>query len=114
MAKKQLTGLWYKESKNESGEGFLGGVLTKEKLDELRELIKGQEKVYINIFPNGYKKEGDNKPDWVFYVSTPEGETAPAPKPAVNTKAKMAMAARGKPKTQESYEEEPTEDDIVF
>ncbi len=75
----QLSGLWFKDSKN--GQTYLTGSIDSEKIKELISSISNEDKVFISIFPNSYKEDGDRKPDWVLYINTAEDTNSSKSKP---------------------------------
>jgi len=125
MPKLQLSGLWIKDG-SDGGSYLSGGIKfnKEEDLVTLKAIVKAVEagqKVFVNVYPNSYKKEGDNKPDWQLYLNLPDGEgSKPATQPQ-QTKAKaniLQSKAKAAPASQSNntyeYDNSVTEDDIPF
>jgi len=64
----KIGALWKK--KTNEGKVFLSGVV--EYSEEFVEKLKKEKKVFITVFNNGYKKEGDKKPDFEINLSKPK------------------------------------------
>jgi hypothetical protein len=75
---KVITGLWKNTSK--AGTQYLAGnIEIGELIATLSEIEKESPKAKVMIFTNGYKENGDNKPDYKMYFAPKEA----APKKAV-------------------------------
>lgn len=126
--KAKIAGLWVKEGQNGT---YLSGTIDSSRMTKEEDVqnfqlilaaIKEGKKVFVNIYANSYKKEGDNKPDWELYLNLPDGTGYEAkPKEATPTKAKaniLQSKAKAAPASQSNntYEDDGyvTEDDIPF
>ena len=68
---KAVTGLWKNTSK--SGTQYLAGNIgIGELVATLSEIEKESPKAKVMIFTNGYKENGDNKPDYKMYLAPKE------------------------------------------
>ena len=70
---KSITGLWKNTSKG--GTTYLSGSVTvSELVAALTELERESPHAKVMIFTNGYKEDGDNKPDYKMYLAPKESE----------------------------------------
>ena len=75
---KVVTGLW--KNKSKSGTVYLSGNINiAEMVATLSEIERESPHAKVLVFTNGYKEDGDNKPDYKVYLAPKEA----APKKAV-------------------------------